>query len=132
MCSLNTPAFPHCLAVVDSATLTVGAIDEIQKLQVRKVPLGESPHRIAHQESSSTFCVLTSHEPRTPCEFKLLSTVLSTSALRVSLMCPASYRMGRCYRKFAILVNSLSGWPTSCCSTTDVCGDGHTRVHQVV
>lgn len=37
----------------------LGTIDEIQKLHIRTVPLGESPRRIAHQEASSTFGVIT-------------------------------------------------------------------------
>ncbi len=37
----------------------IGTIDEIQKLHIRTVPLGESPHRIAYQEASQTFGVIT-------------------------------------------------------------------------
>lgn len=31
------------LAIADKNTLTIGTIDEIQKLHIRTVPLGESP-----------------------------------------------------------------------------------------
>ncbi|CAH0392029.1 unnamed protein product [Bemisia tabaci] len=59
MCSLNSEAYPDSLALATDSTVTIGTIDEIQKLHIRTVPLGESPRRIAHQESSQTFGVLT-------------------------------------------------------------------------
>lgn len=34
-----------------------GTIDEIQKLHIRTVPLGEQPRRIAHQEAARAFAV---------------------------------------------------------------------------
>jgi DNA damage-binding protein 1 len=40
-------------------TVTIGTIDEIQKLHIRTVPLGESPRRIAYQEATQTFGVIT-------------------------------------------------------------------------
>ncbi|CAG5859650.1 unnamed protein product [Menidia menidia] len=39
-------------------TLTIGTIDEIQKLHIRTVPLYESPRRICYQEVSQCFGVL--------------------------------------------------------------------------
>lgn len=60
MCPFNTEAYPESLAVATESALTIGNIDEIQKLHIRKVPLGEMPRRIAHQESSRMFGVLTS------------------------------------------------------------------------
>lgn len=32
--------------------MTIGTIDEIQKLHIRTVPLGETPRRIAYQEAT--------------------------------------------------------------------------------
>jgi len=40
------------LALATDSTVTIGTIDEIQKLHIRTVPLGETPRRIAYQESS--------------------------------------------------------------------------------
>lgn len=60
MCPFNTDAYPESLAVATESTLTIGNIDEIQKLHIRKVALGEMPRRIAHQESSRMFGVITS------------------------------------------------------------------------
>lgn len=37
-------------------------MDDVQKLQIRKVPLGESPFFLAHQDSTGTLCVLTQAE----------------------------------------------------------------------
>ncbi|KAF4521020.1 hypothetical protein B566_EDAN002515 [Ephemera danica] len=59
MCSLNAEAYPDSLALATDSTITIGTIDEIQKLHIRTVPLGESPRRITYQESSQTFGVIT-------------------------------------------------------------------------
>lgn len=72
MCSLNAEAYPdryamylkyrnqrknmfrcgYSLALATDSSITIGTIDEIQKLHIRTVPLQESPRRIAHQEQS--------------------------------------------------------------------------------
>jgi len=59
MCPLNSDAFRESLALASDSQLLIGQIDEIQKLHIRTVPLGESPRRIAYQESTQTFGVLT-------------------------------------------------------------------------
>ncbi|XP_061722151.1 DNA damage-binding protein 1 [Cydia pomonella] len=59
MCSLNAAAYPDSLALATDSTVTIGTIDEIQKLHIRTVPLGETPRRIAYQEASQTFGVIT-------------------------------------------------------------------------
>lgn len=59
MCPLNTEAFPASLALANDSSLLIGTIDEIQKLHIRTYKLNESPRRIAHQEGSKTFGLLT-------------------------------------------------------------------------
>lgn len=59
MCPLNSEGYPDSLALANDSTLLIGTIDEIQKLHIRTVPLGESPRRIAYQEATQTFGVLT-------------------------------------------------------------------------
>lgn len=39
-------------------TVTIGTIDEIQKLHIRTIPLGEAPKRIAYQEASQVRLLL--------------------------------------------------------------------------
>lgn len=34
------------------SSIIIGTIDEMQKLHIRTIPLGEAPRRITHQESS--------------------------------------------------------------------------------
>lgn len=58
MCPLNSEGYPDSLALANDSTLTIGTIDEIQKLHIRTIPLMESPRRIAYQESSQTFGVI--------------------------------------------------------------------------
>ncbi|CAM6089835.1 unnamed protein product [Calypogeia fissa] len=55
MCPFNSASFPDSLAIGKEGELTIGTIDDIQKLHIRTVPLGEQPRRICHQESSRTF-----------------------------------------------------------------------------
>lgn len=52
MCSLNAEAYPDSLALATDSSVTIGTIDEIQKLHIRTVPLQESPRRIAYQEQT--------------------------------------------------------------------------------
>uniref|UniRef100_A0A069DXU2 Putative splicing factor 3b subunit 3 n=1 Tax=Panstrongylus megistus TaxID=65343 RepID=A0A069DXU2_9HEMI len=59
MCSLNTEAYPDSLALANDTMVAIGTIDEIQKLHIRSVPLYEGPRRIAYQEYSQTFGVIT-------------------------------------------------------------------------
>ncbi|KAK9497804.1 hypothetical protein O3M35_003726 [Rhynocoris fuscipes] len=59
MCSLNTEAYPDSLALANDTMVAIGTIDEIQKLHIRSVPLYEGPRRIAYQEHSQTFGVIT-------------------------------------------------------------------------
>ncbi|KAL3841910.1 hypothetical protein ACJMK2_019999 [Sinanodonta woodiana] len=58
MCPLNSEGYPDSLAIANDSTLTIGTIDEIQKLHIRTIPLEESPRRIAYQETSETFGVI--------------------------------------------------------------------------
>jgi DNA damage-binding protein 1 len=59
MCSFNSESFPESLAIASEESMTIGTIDDIQKLHVRTVPLGEQPRRICHMESSGTFGLIT-------------------------------------------------------------------------
>ncbi len=52
MCPLDAEAYPDSLALATDSTVTIGTIDEIQKLHIRTVPLGETPRRIAYQEET--------------------------------------------------------------------------------
>ncbi|KAF5831460.1 mono-functional DNA-alkylating methyl methanesulfonate N-term-domain-containing protein [Dunaliella salina] len=59
MASFNSASFPDSLALAKENSLTIGTVDEIQKLHVRSVPLHEQPRRIVHQPETRTFGVLT-------------------------------------------------------------------------
>ncbi|XP_037087603.1 DNA damage-binding protein 1-like [Pollicipes pollicipes] len=58
MCTLNTRAYRNSLALATETTITIGVVDDIQKLHIRSVKLFESPRRIAYQEPTETFGVL--------------------------------------------------------------------------
>lgn len=59
MCSLDTDCYSDSLALVSDTDMLFGTIDEIQKLHIRTIPLYESPIKIAHQQSTQTFGLLT-------------------------------------------------------------------------
>jgi DNA damage-binding protein 1 len=46
------------LAIVTPTSLKIGTIDEIQKLHVKTIPLGETPRRIAYDRTSHCMAVL--------------------------------------------------------------------------
>nr|AVV64025.1 CPSF A subunit region family protein [Anisakis simplex] len=58
MCALNSTIYTDSLVLTDGQTLVIGRIDDIQKLHIRTVPLGESVSRIAYQPESGTIAVL--------------------------------------------------------------------------
>lgn len=57
MCPFNSVSFPDSLAIAKEDLLTIGSIDDIQKLHIRAIPLGEHARRICHQEQSRTFAI---------------------------------------------------------------------------
>eukprot|EP00033_Pygsuia_biforma_P001101 GCRY01001253.1.p1 GENE.GCRY01001253.1~~GCRY01001253.1.p1 ORF type:complete len:1121 (+),score=337.54 GCRY01001253.1:198-3560(+) len=67
MAPLNTSAFPDCLALLCEDQLVIGSVDEIQKIHVKTIPLGEMPRRIAHCEASHTYLVGTLRVQPQPC-----------------------------------------------------------------
>ncbi|KXS13000.1 hypothetical protein M427DRAFT_100883 [Gonapodya prolifera JEL478] len=61
-----TPSFPAAVAVATEDRLVIGSVDEVTKVHVKSIPLGEMPRRIAHQEGSKTFGIATSRVVRDP------------------------------------------------------------------
>ncbi|KAJ3708399.1 hypothetical protein LUZ61_012104 [Rhynchospora tenuis] len=59
MCPFNTAAFPDSLAIAKEGELSIGTIDDIQKLHIRTIPLGEHARRICHQEKTRSFAICT-------------------------------------------------------------------------
>lgn len=47
----------NSLAIAKEGELSIGTIDDIQKLHIRTIPLGEHARRICHQEQSRTFAI---------------------------------------------------------------------------
>eukprot|EP01027_Heterolobosea_sp_BB2_P002893 GEZU01004339.1.p1 GENE.GEZU01004339.1~~GEZU01004339.1.p1 ORF type:complete len:703 (-),score=229.06 GEZU01004339.1:788-2896(-) len=59
MCPFNSENFPDSLVFSTENRMMIGTIDEIQKLHIRTVPLGEQPRRICYHESCKSFAVVT-------------------------------------------------------------------------
>ncbi|CAL1299313.1 unnamed protein product [Larinioides sclopetarius] len=91
MCPLNSVGYPDSLALSNDHALLIGTIDEIQKLHIRTVPLGESPRRIAYQEDTQTFGVITTRiDFHDSCGLTPTRRSASTQALNVSLSTSAN------------------------------------------
>lgn len=119
MCPLNSEAYPDSLALANDNTLLIGTIDEIQKLHIRTVPLGESPRRIAYQESTQTFGVITmrhdilENDGPVPVRQSASTTAQNTtySSTMASVVKPgnslstnASEQVGQEYEVFSLLI----------------------------
>ena len=73
VCSFNTDITPNALAMVTRNELKVGAIESTQRLHITTIPLGESPRRICHQESTHAYGLLCSKfSKKEVSSFKLL------------------------------------------------------------
>lgn len=59
MCPFDSEAFPECLALASESELTIGTVDDIQKLHIQTFHLNEWARRIAHNSQSHTLGVLT-------------------------------------------------------------------------
>ncbi|CAG8510042.1 5511_t:CDS:10 [Dentiscutata heterogama] len=59
MCPFKPASMATSLVITHEGGLTIGSIDEIQKLHIRTILLNEMPRRICHQESTHTLGILT-------------------------------------------------------------------------
>jgi DNA damage-binding protein 1 len=57
VCPFNCEMFPNCLALASETELTIGTIDDIQKLHIQTWKLGEGPRKIVHHAATRTFVV---------------------------------------------------------------------------
>ncbi|XP_017269738.1 DNA damage-binding protein 1 [Kryptolebias marmoratus] len=115
MCPLNSEGYPDSLALANNSTLTIGTIDEIQKLHIRTVPLYESPRRICYQEVSQCFGVLsnrveiqdvsgTTSAVRPSASTQALSSSVSSSKLFPSSTSPHETSFGEEVEVHSLLV----------------------------
>eukprot|EP00117_Sycon_ciliatum_P004057 scpid20029/ scgid8581/ DNA damage-binding protein 1; Damage-specific DNA-binding protein 1 len=65
VCPINTAAYRDSLIIVSQSVMTFGKVDDIQKLHIRCVHLGETPRRIAFDEVSGAFGVVVDREVAT-------------------------------------------------------------------
>jgi DNA damage-binding protein 1 len=60
MAPFHAESFPDCLALASASMLTIGVLDDIQKLHIRTIPLpAELPRRICHHKASRSLAVCT-------------------------------------------------------------------------
>ncbi|GIY45148.1 hypothetical protein CEXT_80492 [Caerostris extrusa] len=82
MCPLNSRGYPDSLALANDHAFLIGTIDEIQKLHIRTVPLGES---LVYQEDTQTFGVITTRiDFHDSCGLTPTRRSASTQALNIS------------------------------------------------
>jgi DNA damage-binding protein 1 len=61
MCSLNSEYYGSTLTLVTDTGIILGRIDDIQKLHVRSLALGESAKRIAFMKEEKVYVILTQY-----------------------------------------------------------------------
>jgi DNA damage-binding protein 1 len=61
MCSLNSEYYGSSLTLVTDTGILLGRIDDIQKLHVRSLALGESARRIAFMKEEKVYIILTQY-----------------------------------------------------------------------
>lgn len=107
MCSLDTNCYSDSLALVSDSDILFGTIDEIQKLHIRTIPLNETPVKIAHQQSTQTFGLLTmrkdTQEPHglqptrpsasTQAHSKSSAMIMSTGTAKPVMGCSEQYEI---------------------------------------
>jgi DNA damage-binding protein 1 len=59
MCPFYFSQNPKSLVFINDSSLIIGTIDDIQKLHMEKVQMGETARRIVHQESTRSFGIAT-------------------------------------------------------------------------
>ncbi|CAB3410078.1 unnamed protein product [Caenorhabditis bovis] len=59
VCPLNSEDYPDCIMISDGLRTILGKIDDIQKIHIRTIPIGESVRRVAHQNATNTYALLT-------------------------------------------------------------------------
>ena len=82
MASLNNEHYPEHLVLAHYNQLEIGKIDKIQKLHIRKIPLEETPYRIAHQEATKTLGVLCSRSALYDSDKSVLTETVRSASLR--------------------------------------------------
>ena len=84
MTPFHSELFPESLSLATEQGLIIGNINEIQKIQITSIPLGEAPKRISYNESLRTYCVLTSKSVMTDGCFESFSRLLFFDDLNIS------------------------------------------------
>lgn len=59
VCPFHCEDFKDHLAISTEDEMTIGTVDDIQKLHIRTIPLQEQPRRICHQPQTRAFAVVT-------------------------------------------------------------------------
>lgn len=66
VCSLSSESYRDCLVISDGNAMVFGTVDDIQKIHIRSIPMGESVLRIAHQKFTGTYGVCSSRVEKKP------------------------------------------------------------------
>lgn len=55
MAPFHSELFPYCLALCSEASLVIGVIEDIQKVHIQTIPLGQAPSRIRHSAANGVY-----------------------------------------------------------------------------
>ncbi|XGW30811.1 hypothetical protein V3C99_009628 [Haemonchus contortus] len=133
VCALNSSSYRNSLVMSDGETIVIGTVDEIQKLHIRTVPLGESVRRVVHQPETSTMAILDSDRYSVSKMTTARSSSKTTSGQRPSISIDATdgdvhsivtlddntfeylhcHELGTCEQALSVISTKLGDDPTT-------------------
>ncbi|PIC34544.1 hypothetical protein B9Z55_014161 [Caenorhabditis nigoni] len=86
VCSLSSTSYRDCLVISDGNSMVFGTVDDIQKIHIRSIPMGESVMRIAYQKSTGTYGVCSSRSETKPDRVYASKNALASSQSRAKIV----------------------------------------------
>lgn len=90
VCSLSSSAYRDCLVISDGNSMVFGTVDDIQKIHVRSIPMGESVLRIAYQKNTGTYGVCSTRSDSKADQVCASKNASCTSQSRPKISAPRS------------------------------------------
>eukprot|EP00981_Chlorochromonas_danica_P006833 scaffold1493_cov172-Ochromonas_danica.AAC.11 len=105
MTPFHAELFPDCITLCSDNSVTIGVIEDIQKLHVQTLPLHEAPRRIAHCPAQHVYAVCTELIVQGDQGEESISRVLFYDDIDMSLI--ASYKLDLLEQALSVLAVSF-------------------------
>lgn len=120
MTPFHTESFPDCLALSSDSGLRIGTIDEIQKIHIQTIHLGESPRRLCHCPRTGLFAVCTQ------------KTIANADNVDETVDRVVVFEDGTMAQIHAVELDPFETALSCHCLSVDIAGNGFTREFVVV